>query len=118
MNKTVKMSRIELFKASGLLSAHCKVVDGFAVYEEGWSDKRVADESSDPARPLPMASVAKLRTEAVGVLRVHRSSQAAQQTAKRLELLDELMLKHNKLVETLSVNRVCDVRHLKVDSNG
>ena len=117
MTTPIRMSRAELFKASGLLSAHCQLVDGFAVYEEGWNDQRIAAETSPR---LTLNSIQKLRSEAIGQLRRspepknERVDDIERNFADLLVKYNDLIIKHNKLVDTLSVNKIIDVRHLRV----
>lgn len=110
MTKVV-MTRSDLFKASGILSAHCSSVGGFAVYEEGWSDERVAKETGDH---LNVYHIRKLRLEAIGEIRSVTRAGTYEQLADLQSKYNDLILKHNKLVDSLSVNKVLDVRHLKV----
>lgn len=39
-----KLSAKEHFEVSVTLHKHCKSVDGYAVYDEGWNDARIAKE--------------------------------------------------------------------------
>jgi len=54
-----------------LLRKVCKTVDTLAVYSEGWSDERVAEELG-----LGLNSVQNRRNEEYGALRTHRRRDA------------------------------------------
>lgn len=101
----IHITRAELFKASGLLTAHCAVDgEGFAVYEAGWDDGKIAAQISET---LNASHIMRLREEAIGRTRPFSKSSSNKK-------LEELILKHNKLCETLSLNKVADVRHLRL----
>jgi uncharacterized protein YoxC len=61
-----RLTLIEGIKIGELLKKHCmKLPDGFAKYEEGWNDKRVAETVSPSIRTL---SVGTLRQDMYGKL--------------------------------------------------
>lgn len=110
------------FAVTLVLSAHCKAGnDGYAVYEDGWNDERVAKEAGlDPEKNVK--SVANMRVEAIGKLRIvtrddkveERIRDLEQKFAAQILHTNTLITKYNKLIDTLSVNKIIDVRHLKV----
>lgn len=57
-----------------LLRKHCSQnADGFAVYDDGWTDQEVADEAekSNPTKALPIKkdAVARIRKQVIGKLK-------------------------------------------------
>jgi hypothetical protein len=65
-----KVSSKQVIAIHSLMAQHCKTVDGFAVYEEGWDDARIMREitanNPEPDRPISDTSVTRLRVENFG----------------------------------------------------
>jgi hypothetical protein len=86
-------------------------------FEKGWDDERCAKEV---ASDLNSTHAGGLRTNLFGRLFV-KGADAARIEALEEQLkvlsskLTELTLKHDKLCTALSVNRVLDLRHLRID---
>lgn len=75
------------------------------VYDAGWSDAKLAGDFG-----VHQSSVIHIRTEAFGQLQKPKK-RTLEDTERELA---EVTLKFNKLIDTLSLNKVVDVRHLKV----
>ena len=112
----------EVIMANDLFRKHLKkspTEKGLWVYDEGWSDQRIA---SVIAPDLSVKSIAKLRLKIAGPIASVPIGGVSRKDvddllAMNLEIksqLAEVTAKYNKLVETLSINKVVDVRHLKV----
>jgi hypothetical protein len=65
-----KVSSKQVIAIHTLMAQHCKTVDGYAVYEEGWDDARILREISasnpEPDRAISNTSVSRLRVENFG----------------------------------------------------
>ncbi len=59
------MPRTLMVAVADMLRLHCKKVNGFAEYEEGWSDERVCELLP----PATTTNVANLRVELIGKFR-------------------------------------------------
>ena len=118
----------ETVAISKLLAEHGNMKDGYYHYHPEWSDERVAKAVHPDLR---MIHAATIRKQVYGKLFEKPNSKAdvkelqlgladmgqtlAQLSTDWAELkhrLDALADLHAKLCESLSVNRVCDVRHL------
>ncbi len=106
-------------QAHKLLSEHLvKTGEGMVDYKEGFDDTRIAAMIDKDLSP---ASVARIRQELFGKL-INRGTGADARIAA-LEgsvrnlcgLIQEMVEKHDKLVDNLAVNKVADVRHLRVN---
>jgi hypothetical protein len=64
--KKVTLNQEEVFKLGGLIMAHCKAVDGYAVYADGLSDEEIARLVSERC---PVWKVAEMRQKHVGQTR-------------------------------------------------
>jgi hypothetical protein len=62
--KKLTLNQEEVFKLGGLIMAHCKLVDGYAVYKDGFTDEEVARLVSDRC---PVEKVAEMRQKHVGL---------------------------------------------------
>ena len=60
------LSRPDLFWLGDLMRKHCASVNGFAVYEEGWSDERLLKELIDAGRLGSINNVRNLRLDLIG----------------------------------------------------
>ena len=60
-----KMTRAETIKVGSFLQTVCKTVDGFAVYDDGWSDASVADKFPEIG-PVNPHTIGALRVELFG----------------------------------------------------
>lgn len=111
-------SRAEIFAMSGHLAEHCRSeeVDGvkYAVFTEGWDDERIAKTVSPD---LNAHHVKSIRDEVFGKLKPRLKDMDAliEQLSFTQKKLDDLEIKFNKLCDSISVNRVVDVRHLKLE---
>lgn len=76
------LKQAQVIQLYQLLKQHCRTVDGFAVYEEGWSDKAVAE-----AFGCTPANVAGVRVGTLGGLRP-LSSAARTALDRRLDELE------------------------------
>lgn len=77
-----KSSYQEVIAASKLIEAHCmKDGDGHATWEDGWSDKKVADDLD-----ISESSVSNIRRGLIGNLRTRTSGP---NTSERLERLEQ-----------------------------
>lgn len=117
------ISRIEVVKINELLKAHLVPSErvGFFKYQDEWSDAKIAAEI---ASDIQATSIGNLRTELFGKL--DTSANAAREDNGRYKELEtlvqnlltcygELEVKYNKLIDTLSLNRVVptNINHLK-----
>ncbi len=115
------LSRVEVIKAHDMMKL-CLVPsdrEGYYKYNNDWSDAKIASEI-DPA--IQSTAIANLRNELFGKLDVSLNiTREDNQKFKELEQLysnilacfSELELKHNRLVDTLALNKVANVAHLK-----
>ena len=125
-------SRTELRVMIKLLETHLKEVEGGFEYDEGWSDQAVAEAcSEDKQRLVSKSSVQHTRAELFGHLatramptpdKVKRLAEAKvliERLDGRLAALEQLVAlvidRHNTLCETLNLNRVVQVKHLKIE---
>jgi len=80
---------LQIVAANEILKNVCILIDGHAVYEDGWSDARVMNEINTrfPNHPLSLTSVQKLRRDFVGEVRKPRNDShvALVQRLERLE---------------------------------
>ncbi|WP_370135310.1 hypothetical protein [Bradyrhizobium sp. USDA 313] len=89
--------------------------DGFCTFRDGWDDQKVADVVG-----VKKASVMGTRIECFGKLRQppreqdHRLDEAIRAIENLQRCYDELKQRHDKLCDTLALNRVAEVRHLRV----
>ena len=60
-----KMTRAETIKVGSFLQTVCKTVDGFAVYDDGWSDVLVAGKFPEIG-PVNSHTISALRMELFG----------------------------------------------------
>src|SRR5215467_13070081 len=63
------MKQVHTVFLSKIIEAHCKKVDGYAAYEEGWSDEKVAAvavETSEPRFSFNKSHVETLRRSVIG----------------------------------------------------
>ncbi len=115
------LSRTEVIKAHGLFKEHLAPSDrdGYFKYCNGWDDAKIAQEL-DPT--IQSTSIARLRVELFGQLdvtaNVNREENAKLKelevlTSNLLACYGELEIKYNKLIDTLAIGRVADVKHLK-----
>lgn len=65
------LTRVQEFKLGDMIRAHCKRIDDYAVYEEGWTDERCQQEMGGPEQ-CSINSVQNIRRELVGDLRQQR----------------------------------------------
>lgn len=121
MTKKRMLSRAEVVKAYGLFKEHLHPSErsGYWKYEGDWDDTKIA-QLLDPT--IQINVIARLRVELFGqidtVININREDNAK---LKELEILignilncyGELEIKFNKLVETLALNKVANVIHLK-----
>jgi hypothetical protein len=82
--------------------------EGLCEYKDDFDDARIAAMVSGD---LSKSSVAKVRTEVFGKLYIRGNGDPASVLLKEFA---ELTGRYNKLLDMLSVNRVVDVRHLKM----
>lgn len=112
----------EIINIAKLLDQHLKKVsEGIVEYLEGYDDKRIAAAAGQGISP---ASVARVRQENYGKLIV-RSGDARIASAEELALntsvahdqlrteFNDLRDKYNKLIVTLAMNHVANVKHLR-----
>jgi hypothetical protein len=117
--KEPRLSRTEIIKANELLKEHLIAeASGLFSYRDDWSDDRIASElrSGMP----PMNAIKNLRAELFGQLRKSPAKDAEPRIAALEDAVRNLVLqlaalsdKHTKLCETLSLNQIVNVRHLK-----
>jgi hypothetical protein len=109
-----------MFKAHELLAQQLIKPDdgsGLWLYRDGWHDDRVAKMVSPT---LGAHHVAKLRVEMFGELRPttkRREEKVQELTDLCVRLtarLADMEARYNRLCDNLAVNRVMDVKHLKV----
>jgi hypothetical protein len=81
-----KLSYVNVFDIGSCIRAHCHLQDGYAVYEAGWSDSKVAiTYGIDPTS----SHVKELRKQLVGELRYSRaSSDRIARLEERIERLE------------------------------
>lgn len=119
------MSRMQLIEANKILSAHLKVIgEGIVEYEQGWSDEIIAKMLGED---ISKHSVAAARLELFGKFVRTMPNGVSEERFKKFEedvnnlekgikltmdKLDAISLKHKKLCENLTLNRVIDVKHL------
>ncbi|MDQ2079517.1 hypothetical protein RA307_04925 [Xanthobacteraceae bacterium Astr-EGSB] len=125
----VVASRAQIIKVSDLLREHLKEAgENLFAYDEGWNDKRVADDVTG----ITAIHVSKIRTDLYGrirpaapallqggvvdearMARIEKGlAELAADTGKLSELVDEVRRLHAMLCQSISVNRLLDVRHL------
>jgi hypothetical protein len=65
-----KLNSKQVIAIHTLMAAHCKTVDNFAVYEDGWDDARITREvlanNPEPGKEIGVSSIARLRVENFG----------------------------------------------------
>jgi len=63
-----KLLSPQILAVGKMMEAHCAKVNGYSVYEKGWSDERIAAEVSNPLpeRPISVHSVANQRRQNFG----------------------------------------------------
>jgi hypothetical protein len=44
MGKREFLTPRQVLEAGNLIDGHCRLIEGFAVYDDGWSDRRIADQ--------------------------------------------------------------------------
>lgn len=110
------MSQGETIQANDLMKVHLVPCEGTDMFEyiNGYSDAKVAQEVSPTlrdahAKNLRMALYGRLRPAKTDDLESLRD-----QLKRAVDQLTELTVKHNKLCDSLSVNKVLDVRHLNI----
>jgi hypothetical protein len=90
--------------------------DGTCEYKDGWDDEKIAKAISADMSKL---SVAKIRQEMFGNLRKDKGKGEFGAFKKRLETLEAqhhaLAVYHAKLIDTLTLNKVANVKHLRGD---
>lgn len=107
----------QLIAIHKLIEAHITSAGGLCTYEAGWDDERIAREVSPE---LNRNHVRRIRSQTFGNLRTHLPSNTLppefEELKKRHDELEQrfnsLLVLHEKLCSTLSVNRILDVRHL------
>lgn len=110
------ITQLEVIKANDLFKTYLVKVADSDVYEylNDYSDAKIAEEI-DPGKTLSGASVGNLRLQIYGKLRPPRADRVEDiitQLQNVVRTLEELTLKHNRLCETLAINKIVDVRHL------
>jgi hypothetical protein len=85
-DKIKKLSYTEAFKIADVIRAHCKAVDGHAVYDQGWSDAEVLKEINNGlvGRSFTINNVQGIRRQLIGQLR--RSPQYGQHKFSKKDL--------------------------------
>lgn len=112
----------ETIAINDLLKQHTKPTGepGMIEYADGYDDKRIASMIGDK---LSQYSVARIRQELFGKLQIKSNSEAridarfdALEKANRSLIVQfsELTSKHNTLIDNLVLNKIVDVKHLKV----
>lgn len=92
-NAVSKLSPKQRFDMNLMLNAHCKTIDGYAVYDEGWDDLRVAAELG-----IPLNSVGYIRRSVFGKL---KSAFVAKEDKTLVARVDRLEAQVAKLVAAL-----------------
>lgn len=111
----------EIIKASEYFTQHLKpstITPGYFEYDDNWSDSQIASVLS---ADIQSSAIANLRLKLHGKLEVRGSDIGTNIRVKELETLvtnllscyGELEVKYNKLIDTLAIGRVADVKHLK-----
>lgn len=118
MVERIFASNVEIVIMGNLLHAHCLKIDEteYFKFEDEWSDKEIALHTHPR---LNENHAKRLRVE-MG-LKLAPSTKPDPRLVSLQKVIDSLALqlheltdKHNKLADTLALNKVADVRHLKV----
>lgn len=111
--KAKKLSRQEIINIHKFLSDHIKVNDDkTTAYVGTWSDQSVAEKFN-----VSHESVGGLRRELFGHL-AGRTPKSNEELIAIKAKLNDLTIKYNKLVATLSLNKVANVNHLLITEEG
>lgn len=115
------LTRTEVVKANELLKLHLlpSEHEGYFKYQNEWDDAKIAQEL-DPA--IQATAIGNLRIELFGKL--DTTANTAREDNARIKEVEtivqnllacysELEIKYNKLIDTLALNKVVDVKHLK-----
>lgn len=88
------MDYTEVVKVGALLTAHCHRVDGteLCVFDEGWSDDRIAAEVGPS---VTNDNVRKLRLKLIGKLQIKNDA----------DLVQRLVTQHNALCDNLGASQ-------------
>lgn len=90
-----KLKSNEIFEIMLAISQNSTTVDGFLVYNEGWSDKRVQEHLvTKGLRQVPLGSVLKLRQENYGNLRPARPPKPKSSIEARLDAIETWLRLH------------------------
>lgn len=101
----ITMTNAETIQAGILLQTHLHKMEGtdFYAYDAGWSDETIAN------------TVGRIDSSHIMRLRLTLGMKVQVRTAGTNARLEELIVNHNRLCDMLSVNKVIDVRHLKIN---
>jgi hypothetical protein len=114
-----QLSRAEVIKANNLFEqALEKLEGGFVRYKDNWSDAKIAS-LIDPS--ILHSTIGNLRVELHGKFK--NQSGGHNQNVKELETVVKNLLecyqnlegRYNKLIDTLALNKVANVAHLKTN---
>jgi hypothetical protein len=85
MTSPNRLNGADTVKMADIIRAHCKLVDGRAVYDEDWSDQRVIEEMSGRAN---LNNVQNLRRQLVGDVRPKNGPDQLAELELRIEELE------------------------------
>lgn len=121
-----RLTRSEVVKVHGILQNHLvKADEGHYKYVDGWDDVRVAKEVSSDCQA---ATIGKLRFELFGRIRapkvaidndrINKIEEKIVELTKQIEQCNKSVeaykTSYNLLIETLHLNRVGNIKHLKI----
>lgn len=107
-----KMNYRDTIEAGKIIEAHCKLVDGYAVYEEGWSDNRVHKTllKALPGRKIGIKSIANMRRDVIGRLKTRTSIGLGNATSERLDVLEGHIMALKDIAHT-HMNRIGSLKN-------
>jgi len=126
MKRRRTISHADVIKIGRVLEERLKLLgDGFVAYLDGWSDLRIGTDFG-----YSQQAIGNLRMELYGRLRAHRGSASfdveeriSDLEARIVQLttiinsqaseLHALQILHGRLCDTLAINRIADVKHLR-----